>query len=119
MFIDAFNNNGKIYLRLVESYRTVDDDGKQHIRRRIICNLGPLSRFDDGQPDYLERLRASFRNATPLIPELEAYVLAQIEKRAEAKKNKDFATADAIRDELLKRGVEIKDTREGVKWQLL
>ena len=77
MFIDAFNNNGKIYLRLVESYRTVDDDGKQHIRRRIICNLGPLSRFDDGQPDYLERLRASFRNATPLIPELEEYVKKQ------------------------------------------
>lgn len=52
-------------------------------------------------------------------PELEKYVLEQIEKRAKAKKEKDFATADAIRDELLKKGVEIKDTREGVKWQLI
>ena len=52
-------------------------------------------------------------------PELEAYVLDAIEKRAAAKKAKDFATADAIRDELLKKGVEIKDTREGVKWQLI
>ena len=48
--------------------------------------------------------------------ELEAYVLAKIEERKEAKKAKDFATADAIRDELLARGIVIKDTREGVVW---
>ena len=52
-------------------------------------------------------------------PELEKYVLEQIEKRAQAKKAKDFATADAIRNELLERGVQIKDTREGVKWELI
>ena len=42
---------------------------------------------------------------------------AKIEERAEAKKAKDFARADAIRDELLAAGVEIKDTREGVTWK--
>ena len=42
-----------------------------------------------------------------------------IGKRAEAKKAKDFATADAIRAELLARGVQIKDTREGVVWELI
>jgi cysteinyl-tRNA synthetase len=52
-------------------------------------------------------------------PELLEYINEQIQKRAEAKKAKDFATADAIRNELLERGVEIKDTREGVKWQLV
>ncbi|MBQ6844749.1 MAG: cysteine--tRNA ligase [Agathobacter sp.] len=51
--------------------------------------------------------------------ELEAFVLAKIEERATAKKAKDFATADAIRDELLAKGVAIKDTREGVKWELV
>ena len=51
--------------------------------------------------------------------ELEAFVLAKIEERAAAKKAKDFATADAIRDELLAKGVAIKDTREGVKWELV
>ena len=51
--------------------------------------------------------------------ELEAFVLAKIEERASAKKAKDFATADAIRDELLAKGVAIKDTREGVKWELV
>ena len=56
---------------------------------------------------------------TEIDPELLEYINQQIEKRAEAKKAKDFATADAIRNELLSRGVEIKDTREGVKWQLV
>ena len=49
--------------------------------------------------------------------ELEAYVLAKIEERKAAKKAKDFALADAIRDELLAKGIIIKDTREGVKWE--
>ncbi len=39
-----------------------------------------------------------------------------IAKRSEAKKNKDFATADAIRDELSAMGITIKDTRQGVQW---
>lgn len=41
-----------------------------------------------------------------------------IGKRSEAKKAKDFATADAIRDELAHMGITIKDTREGVKWEI-
>ena len=39
-----------------------------------------------------------------------------IEQRQQARKNKDFAKADAIRDELLEKGIILKDTREGVKW---
>ncbi len=50
--------------------------------------------------------------------ELEAFVLAKIEERKAAKKEKDFAKADAIRAELLERGVVIKDTREGVVWHI-
>ena len=45
-------------------------------------------------------------------------ILALIEERTAAKKNKDYARADAIRDELDQMGVAIKDTREGVKWEL-
>ena len=41
---------------------------------------------------------------------------ALIEKRTAAKKAKDFATADAIRAELLEMGVVIEDTRAGVLW---
>ena len=49
--------------------------------------------------------------------ELEAYVLAKIEERKAAKKEKDFAKADAIRNELLEQGIVLEDTREGVKWK--
>ncbi len=49
--------------------------------------------------------------------ELEGYVLAKIEERRAAKKEKDFAKADAIRNELLEKGIVLEDTREGVKWK--
>lgn len=51
--------------------------------------------------------------------ELEAFIQEKIAQRAAAKKEKDFARADAIRAELLERGVAIKDTREGVVWELV
>ena len=51
--------------------------------------------------------------------DLAAYVEEMIEKRKAARREKDFARADAIRDELLQKGVEIKDTREGTTWSIL
>lgn len=73
MYIDLFKNNGTEYIRLRESYRTKTADGKVAIRKRTLCNIGPLSKFDDGKPDYLDRLRESFRLGAPLIPELMEY----------------------------------------------
>ena len=49
--------------------------------------------------------------------ELTAFVEAKIEERKEAKKAKDFAKADALRAELLEKGIVLEDTREGVKWK--
>ncbi len=49
--------------------------------------------------------------------EMESYILAKIEERRNAKKEKDFAKADAIRNELLEKGIVLEDTREGVKWK--
>ncbi len=46
-----------------------------------------------------------------------AKIEALIAERTAAKKEKNFARADEIRDELKAMGIEIKDTREGVKWQ--
>ena len=40
-----------------------------------------------------------------------------IQERQAARKAKEFKRADEIRDELLKKGIILKDTREGVKWQ--
>ncbi len=46
----------------------------------------------------------------------EVFILKKIEERAQARKAKDFQKADAIRDELLSMGIEIKDSREGTRW---
>ncbi len=40
-----------------------------------------------------------------------------IKERQEARKHKNFARADEIRDELLKKGIILEDTRQGVKWK--
>ena len=42
---------------------------------------------------------------------------ALIEERNAARKNKDFARADEIRDELLEKGIVLEDTRDGVRWK--
>ncbi|MCR4586015.1 MAG: cysteine--tRNA ligase [Lachnospiraceae bacterium] len=63
----------------------------------------------------LELLKAPAEKETD--SELEAYVLGKIEERKAAKKEKDFAKADAIRNELLEKGIALEDTREGVKWK--
>ncbi len=48
---------------------------------------------------------------------LDADIESLIEQRQAARKAKDFAKADAIRNELLEKGIVLEDTREGVKWK--
>ena len=50
---------------------------------------------------------------------LKTWILEQIEKRNEAKKNKDYETADNIREELKSKGIQIKDTREGTILEII
>jgi cysteinyl-tRNA synthetase len=49
--------------------------------------------------------------------DLDAEIEALIQKRTEARKNKDYALADKIRDELLAKGIILEDTPQGVKWK--
>ena len=48
---------------------------------------------------------------------LDADIEALIEERQTARKNRDFARADEIRNELLEKGIVLEDTREGVRWK--
>ena len=48
---------------------------------------------------------------------LDADIEALIAERQAARKAKNFARADEIRNELLSRGIILEDTREGVKWK--
>ncbi len=46
------------------------------------------------------------------------YIEEKINERNDAKKNKDFALADSIRNELLEKGITLLDTREGTKYEV-
>ena len=50
--------------------------------------------------------------------ELEKYILNKIEERKIAKQNKDYDLSDSIRNELLSKGIELIDTREGTTYKI-
>lgn len=70
MFVECANSKGRPpYLRVAEGY-SVTVDGVRKTKKRIVKNIGPLAKFDDGLPNYVERLKKSFKEGKPLIPEL-------------------------------------------------
>lgn len=74
MTIERVINHGIAYLRLTASRGLKKVGGRVVQRRKVVLSLGPMSRHDDGKPDYLRRLRESYRAGRPLIKELEPYV---------------------------------------------
>ena len=59
------------------------------------------------------------KNSSTVDEEFETYINKKIEERNEAKKNKDYAKADEIRDMLLEKKVKLIDTREGTTYELI
>ena len=51
--------------------------------------------------------------------DLEKEIQAKIEERNQAKKDKDYAKADQIRNELLEKGIKLIDSREGTTYELV
>ena len=84
-----------------------------------------LNTDDSSSKKYLETLKkeiVTLSDVLGLIVEkqeesVDADIDKLIEDRQAARKNKDFAKADQIRDELLKQGIILEDTKEGVKWK--
>jgi cysteinyl-tRNA synthetase len=71
-------------------------------------------------PDFLKRLESALDNAivfngsTP-----EEAIDRVIEQRTQARKNKDWATSDRLRDVLLEVGVALKDSKDGTTWSVV
>lgn len=74
MFVEVCKNNGIDYLRLVNGIRVDGKNGNKTVRKKVILNIGPLSKFDDGKHDYVKRLKESFKNGNPLIDSLLPFV---------------------------------------------
>ena len=53
---------------------------------------------------------------TPAADETDAWILQKIAERAEAKRAKNYALADAIRAELLEKGIVLTDTKDGTTY---
>lgn len=77
MFVEKFSNNGIDYLRLVESQRYTNSKGIRTVRKKCIYNIGPLKKFDDGDPDFVQRLKDSFKMGSPIIPALLPFCSSQ------------------------------------------
>mgnify|MGYP003299741504 CR=1 FL=1 len=64
-------------------------------------------------PDFNYQTEDDFQEEELLAEDIEKL----IEERQAARKAKNFARADEIRNELLEKGIILEDTREGVKWR--
>ena len=80
MYVEQFINNGVPYIRLARSIRVKDKKGRKVARKKVILNIGPLSRYDDGKENYFERLRQSFKEGNPIIEILKKYTQKEAEK---------------------------------------
>ncbi len=67
---------------------------------------------------YFDEVLSLSLTESEVIEVDEEYINEMIEKRNNAKKNKDYALADQIRDDLLKEGIVLNDTREGTTYEV-
>ena len=88
-------------------------DGKESLNATDLEKLKTL--FNNFVTDILGFISAKESGGNDLTSEVMELVL---QLRGNAKKNKDFDTADLIRNELDKSGIQIKDSREGSSWEV-
>ena len=79
----------------------------------VLAMLGTLG-LDPGDPAWA----SAGGGDAQLTAVVDALVAGLLEQRAQARADKDFATADAIRDRIKAAGIEVEDTPDGPKWSL-
>lgn len=108
-FLEAVENDLNTSMGLTVVYEVLKADMTDKTKLELIKSFDYVLSLDLAAGEIAED--------SGVDAELEAYILAKIEERKAAKKEKDFAAADAIRDELMEKGIVLEDTREGVKWK--
>lgn len=108
-FKDAIGNDLNTSMAITVVYDVLRADMNDKTKLSLIQNFDKVLSLD-----LLSGKNAGNEEADE---ELTAYVLSKIEERKAARKEKDFARADAIRNELLTQGIVLEDTREGVRWR--
>ena len=106
ILMDDLNTPGLIteLNRIVKEYNSSSSE-REVIKNKLHLIGSVLGILED---DSFNEVSEEFKNK---INEL-------ISKRSEAKKNKDFELADAIREQLIELGVEINDLSDGTEWKL-
>ena len=120
-FTDALDNDLNTSLAVTALYDVFKLSANDNTKLALIADFDTV--LDLGLIEAAEKInkekKAAEAEAMPDIgPELLAYINEKIEARRAAKKAKDFALADAIRDELLAKGITLLDTREGTKFSI-
>ena len=86
-----------------------------HLQRNEINKASALTLI--AEFERINKVLGFLKFSKKVQEELPANLMELINKRLDAKKNKDFALADKFRDELLANGIEIKDTAGGSTWK--
>ncbi len=104
-FKEALSNDLNSSLALTTLYDVLKDDTNNNTKLYLI-------------EDFDKVLSLDLLKDKEIDSELIDYINEMIEKRNEAKTNKDYALSDQIREELLSKGIIIKDTREGTTFEI-
>ena len=106
ILMDDLNTPGLIteLNNIVKEYNSSNSE-KENIKSRLSLISSVLGILED---ETFNEISEEFKNK----------INEMVSKRSKAKNNKDFETADAIRDKLLELGVEINDSSDGTEWKL-
>ncbi|MCR5209040.1 MAG: cysteine--tRNA ligase [Lachnospiraceae bacterium] len=117
-FTEAITNDINTSMGITIVYDVLKADTNDATRKALIGSFDEVLSLDLlKRAEELRAKNSAGANGDPdADEETVRFVTEKIEERKAAKKAKDFAKADAIRAELLEKGIAIEDTREGVKW---